>query len=133
MENNDNYKLKPNILFWEKVFSSFITLKKFSKNFLKEIKVKENEELPPLTKLFADLLHKKITIEESPKQFMDIIISKNKQYLFKDPKKLFNFLLEELHNELKDDDDDEKNNNNIQINNNKNEDNKEKSYEYFLK
>ena len=130
MENNDNYKLKPNILFWEKVFSSFITLKKFSKNFLKEIKGKDNEELPPLTKLFADLLHKKITVEECPKEFMNIIISKNKQYLFKDPKKLFNFLLEELHNELKDGD--EKNNNDIQINNNKNEDNKEKSYKYFL-
>ena len=99
MKNTKNYKIMPNYLFWEAVFSSFQKINQLSKYFT-ELKQEPNNENFPLSKLFYDFLNNKIILKKIPEFFKNIIISKNRQDLLLNPRLLFNFLLEELHNEL---------------------------------
>ena len=102
MENDDNvFLLKPNLSFWEEVFSSFILLKIFNDYFAKMEK-EPNNKIYPLSNIFYNLFHKNIKKSNCPIEFQKIIISKNKENLIENSSQLFNFLLEELHNELKD-------------------------------
>ena len=99
MKNTKNYKIMPNYLFWEAVFSSFQKINQLAKYFT-ELKQEPNNENFPLSKLFYDFLNNKIILKKIPEFFKNIIISKNRQDLLLNPRLLFNFLLEELHNEL---------------------------------
>ena len=126
MDNNNHHQLKPNLLFWEKVFSSFSIIKEFYKYF-KEISINENL---PLSKLFSDLFKKEIIFEDCPNRLRNIIISKNKGNLLSNPTKLFNYILSALHNELKYL---EKNEEDKQIKMNEYETNESKAYDIFMK
>ena len=99
MENSNNFKIKPNLLFWEEVFSSFFKLGDLESNFGTLKKELINEDYP-LIKVFTDYFEQTKKIKDCSKEFINIVISKNKQDLLANPLKLFDFLLEELHNEL---------------------------------
>ena len=99
MKNNNNIELEPSPFYWEAIFSSFSKIKKLS-NFFKQ-KDKDINQDNSLIKLFYNLCSEKKTLKECVKEFQKIIISKNKKDLLLNPKSLFNFLLNELHNELK--------------------------------
>ena len=124
--DNNNSELKPNLIFWEKVFSSFFIIKKFSKYFVKK---SFNKNLS-LSKLFSDLFKKEISFEECPTELIKIIKSKNKGKLLSNPTQLFNYILTELHNELKSL---EKNEENKQIQINEYETDEKKAYDMFIK
>lgn len=125
--DNNNPELKPNLLYWEKVFFSFSIIKKFSKYFQK---YSFNNNLS-LSKLFSDLFKKEISFEECPNELIKIIKSKNKGYLLSNPTQLFNYILIELHNELKNLEKNEENNQ-MQYNN-KYETDESKAYDMFMK
>ena len=100
MENSKNDVLMPNMLFWEAVFSSFQKITQLA-NYFTELKQDPNNDNYPFSKLFYDLFNNNnISIKKFPEIFLNIIISRNRQDLLLNPRQLFNFLLEELHNEL---------------------------------
>ena len=100
MENNIEINLMPNELYWEAIFSSFFKLKKLSDSFI-ELKYKLTKENHPISKIFQDYFKRNRNISECPTDLKKILISKNKPDLITEPQKLFSFLIEELHNELK--------------------------------
>ena len=100
MENNIEINLMPNQLYWEAIFSSFFKLKKLSDSFI-ELKYKLTKENHPISKIFQDYFKRNRNISECPTDLKKILISKNKPDLITEPQKLFSFLIEELHNELK--------------------------------
>ena len=100
MENRNNDKLVPNVLFWEAVFSSFRKINLLANEFT-ELKGEPENENFPLSKLFYDLYNNhQLSIKKIPELLKKVIITKNRQDLFLNPRQLFNFILEELHNEL---------------------------------
>ena len=99
MGNSNNHKLDLNDNYWAAIFSSFIKLKKFSENF-KEKKESNNQNSP-----FYNILYNNFTNNKDEhkciQEFKNIILSKNKNELLTNPKKLFNFFIDSIHNELK--------------------------------
>ena len=65
MKNTKNYKIMPNYLFWEAVFSSFQKINQLAKYFT-ELKQEPNNENFPLSKLFYDFLNNKIILKKIP-------------------------------------------------------------------
>ena len=102
MENENDIEIKPNILFWESVFSSFIILKKFTKYFTNpQINLKPIDKKFPLLKLFFEFYNEDKNTENIFLEFQNYLISDNQQDLLTNPIKLFNYIICELHNELK--------------------------------
>ena len=99
MGNINNHKLYSNDNYWEAIFSSFAKLKIFSENF-KEKKETINPNSP-----FYNILYNIFTNykdeHECIQEFKNIIISRNKNELLNNPKKLFNFFIDSIHDELK--------------------------------
>ena len=112
MEKNIDLKLMPNELYWESIFSCFFKLKKLA-DYFTELNRTLTEEENPISKLFFDYFNRQKTIEECPEALKKILILKKREDLFSEPTALFDYLIEELHNELKSLD----NNNKININN----------------
>ena len=100
MEKNIDLKLQPNELYWESIFSSFFKLKKLADYFTNLNHELKNEE-SPISKLFYDYFKRQKTIEECPQDLKNILISRNREDLYSEPTILFNYLIEELHQELK--------------------------------
>ena len=126
MGNSNNHELYLNNNYWEAVFSSFLKLKNFSEIF-KAKKDSINQDSPFYNifyNIFTDNEYKNEYIQE----FKNIIISKNNKELLTNPKKLFNFVIKSLHEELK-----EKSNQESHIASNEFMDIDKRAYELYLK
>lgn len=99
MGNSNNQNLYSNNNYWEAIFSSFIKLKNFSENF-KEKKKTINQDSPIYNILYNIFTYNKDK-HEYIQEFKNIIRSKHNNEQLTNPKKLFNFFIESIHEELK--------------------------------
>lgn len=99
MGNSNNQNLYSNNNYWEAIFSSFIKLKNFSENF-KEKKKAINQDSPIYNILYNIFTYNKDK-HEYIQEFKNIIRSKHNNEQLTNPKKLFNFFIESIHEELK--------------------------------
>ena len=96
MENKyNNLQLNPNKCYWEAVFLSFLGLQEFT-DYFHDIKSDEDSFL----NLFKNFFNKNISIKQCVEEFIKIVKLKNKENLLEKPINLFDFLLDELDNEL---------------------------------
>jgi len=99
MGNSNNQNLYSNNNYWEAIFSSFIKLKNFSENF-KEKKKTINQDSPIYNILYNIFTYNKDK-HECIQEFKNIIRSKHNNEQLTNPKKLFNFFIDSIHEELK--------------------------------
>lgn len=99
MGNSNNQNLYSNNNYWEAIFSSFIKLKNFSENF-KAKKKTINQDSPIYNILYNIFTYNKDK-HECIQEFKNIIRSKHNNEQLTNPKKLFNFFIESIHKELK--------------------------------
>jgi len=125
MGNSNNIQLYSNNNYWEAILSSFIKLKNFTEIF-KEKKESINQDSP-----FYNILYNLFTNNkdkhECAQEFINIITSKNNNEILANQKKLFNFFIESIHDELK-----EKNRQKNYISSNEYIDDDERAYKLYL-